>query len=74
MKIGFTINDDYGLFPQDEEDESKIPYYGIELTEEQAKLVEGKIAGIYETDAKQLFDIKDDKGITGKKMLYVVWI
>jgi hypothetical protein len=72
IKSGFMGHDEFGLFPQDEEDNNKIPYYAIKLTPEQAKAVKNKIAGIYETDGKQLFEIKGD--IEGEQMLYVVWI
>ena len=51
-----------------------IPYYGLKLTPEEAKAVEGKIAGIYEIDGRQMFECRDENHQSTGKILYIVWI
>lgn len=68
MKL--IVNDDKGLFPPG----LSIPYYSIILTKEEAKIIEGKLAHLYEIDGHQLFDIKDKDGnLTGEKMISICW-
>lgn len=63
--------DDVGILYGDEQ----FPFYGIEITKDQLKLIGKRIAGIYEVEGKQLFEIRDETGkLTGNKMLYVVFI
>jgi hypothetical protein len=64
-------DDEFGILGTRGKD--SYPYYAIRLTAEQAKEVEGKTAGIYEIEGRQLFDVKTDK-ITGEKMLFVVFV
>jgi len=69
--ITFCEDDDFGILANS----SGMPYVAVKLTKEQANDVEKSVAGIYEIDGKQLFNIKDSNGIlTGEKMLYVVFV
>lgn len=65
----FTNNDNFRIL-----EDKKIPYYAIELTNEQAKEIEHKKIDIYKTDGKTIFDVKDKDGnLTDKKMMFILF-
>lgn len=54
-------------------EDASIPYYGCELTPEQAKAVEGKRMEFYSADGKTIFEVRNKEGQTIGHVFYVIW-
>lgn len=53
---------------------TKLPYYAVRLTFEEAELIKGKTITIYETDGKFLFSVRDENGnLTGEMIFFVMF-
>lgn len=62
-----NLKDEFGIIAY----EHKMPYFGIRITEVEAKQLENTVAGIYEIDSRQMFEVK---GKSGERMLFVVFV
>lgn len=72
MNSKLVKNDEFGLFSTNEDD-LKIPYIAIEITQEQFDSIPRNFKPVwYEIDGKVLFDIKGRTPETTKKMAFLV--
>ena len=70
MNTPLCLKDEFGIFSREE----NIPYVGVTLSAEDAKLMEFKTIEFYNTNGRTFFAVKDKDGKeTGEFMFFIMF-
>jgi hypothetical protein len=67
MDTGFKESSEFEL------GDKKVPYFGIKLTPEQAKLVEHTELDFLRIDGRTMFEVRDENGVKSGYLIFVIF-